>query len=429
MDADAATEEALKQVCAASPDTAADAFTALRRARGSAALRRWEAKADVLQFLAKLYEQKRLYRRQVASFADVLLRQPGWMAALDSVRQSWPAELAEVANAINPDELEEPPETAEQPGEVEEAEGAEAAEPAPGAEAPRRRSMVDTMSMLDDALKRLAEANYSFAVLTGSGLEEDDLFAAFEVFRRAVCRVTQDSCIDTQLLESITPKDQILKFLLDVYERKRLNRKRAEALLVLLMHLDGWRAAAEETYPEETKQFRGVSLVPDAKEAEAHAAEEEEPALDELDRCSTEAVEEEPQFEELVTAAKRRGALGVLLVRVLAAHNLINADWFSLSDPYAKVTVDKESKCTSVVDDCLDPRWDEDLWNFDVAAESSLVRFEVWDKDSLQDDPLGSLAMPISCAPRSKSRLRFALDQVQHGELEVEIAFLRCPDE
>ena len=30
-----------------------------------------------------------------------------------------------------------------------------------------------------------------------------------------------------------------------------------------------------------------------------------------------------------------------------------------------------------------------------------------------QDDPLGSLAMPISCAPRSKSRLRFALDQVQ----------------
>ena len=33
---------------------------------------------------------------------------------------------------------------------------------------------------------------------------------------------------------------------------------------------------------------------------------------------------------------RRRGALGVLLVRVLAAHNLINADWFSLSDPYAK---------------------------------------------------------------------------------------------
>lgn len=32
----------------------------------------------------------------------------------------------------------------------------------------------------------------------------------------------------------------------------------------------------------------------------------------------------------------RRGAFGVLLIRVLAAHNLVNADWFSLSDPYAK---------------------------------------------------------------------------------------------
>ena len=91
---------------------------------------------------------------------------------------------------------------------------------------------------------------------------------------------------------------------------------------------------------------------------------------------------------------KRRGAFGVLLIRVLAAHNLINADWFSLSDPYAKaeclgkrerivvwvetfpikcsgaqsnlqfigiptptnclpkVTVDKVSKSTAVVDDC-----------------------------------------------------------------------------
>ena len=26
----------------------------------------------------------------------------------------------------------------------------------------------------------------------------------------------------------------------------------------------------------------------------------------------------------------------MLLIRVLAAHNLVNADWFSLSDPYAK---------------------------------------------------------------------------------------------
>ena len=39
----------------------------------------------------------------------------------------------------------------------------------------------------------------------------------------------------------------------------------------------------------------------------------------------------------------RRGAFGVLLVRVLAAHNLINADWWSLSDPYTKAQVGPES--------------------------------------------------------------------------------------
>ena len=50
---------------------------------------------------------------------------------------------------------------------------------------------------------------------------------------------------------------------------------------------------------------------------------------------------------------ERRGVFGLLLVRVLQAYDLVNADWWSLSDPYCKVTVGSVTRSTRVVDDCL----------------------------------------------------------------------------
>lgn len=40
----------------------------------------------------------------------------------------------------------------------------------------------------------------------------------------------------------------------------------------------------------------------------------------------------------------------MLLIRVLAAHHLVNADWFSLSDPYAKAPGDIPETGIDLVD-------------------------------------------------------------------------------
>eukprot|EP00439_Symbiodinium_sp_Y106_P017241 s455_g2.t1 len=188
----------------------------------------------------------------------------------------------------------------------------------------------------------------------------DDLFAAFETFRRAVCRITQDRRINKAALDKIEHKDgdSILKFLFDVHSRKKRHRKRTEALLSLLLELESWKEA-----------FRGPQEEP-AEEAEEE--EEEEEAEEDQRTLSTLWRED---VDEKIDAAAARGAIGLLLVRVVAAHNLINADWFSLSDPYVKV----------------------------------------------KDDPLGHVSFPARLAPTApgQERLRFALDSVEHGELEV----------
>ena len=378
-----------------SSEAKVEVFTLLRRSvpkTQNDTLKRWEAKDEVLQFLVEFYEEKKLYHRQVISLLELLLQQPGWAA----VRKDWPEEMAKVAAAAAKSDVAQ--------AEVEAAGGYTASD-LPVAP---QRSMADTLAMLEDSLQRLSNANFSFTVLTGSGLEEDDLVKAFELFRRAVCRVTQDQRIEMSVLDQIGRKESILQFLLEVMDRKPRHKKRIESLLVLLLQLDSWRRVAEnESLKDATAKYRGNL---EKEDANANDADVDVP-LDEV--------------KELLADAKRRGAIGVLLVRVVAAYDLINADWFSLSDPYAKVTVDKVSKTTAVVDDCLDPCWDEDLWNFDVMAESSFVRLEVWDKDSIQDDPLGSVAIPITMTPSELKNLRFQLDRVAHGELEVEMQFLR----
>lgn len=390
-------------------------FTALRRhgTKAPQQLATWEAKAELLRFLAEFYQEKRLYHRQVVSFLELLFEQPGWAAAAHALRNDWPEEMAKVIP-----EASETGTGTEVPATVqgETATGTTGSTGSTGGyavEAPvtPQRSMADTFAMLEDALKRLSDANYRLAVSTGSGLEEDDHLAAFEVFRRAVCRVTQDHRIQKNVLDQISPKDLILQFLLEVMDQKPRHKKRVEALLLLLMHLESWRSVAEAE-----KLHAATALYRKSMESVEEAEAEDVAVV-------------ETELEELLADARRRGAFGVLLIRVVAAHHLVNADWFSLSDPYAKVTVDKVSKTTPVVDDCLDPHWDEELWNFDVEAESSIVRLEVWDKDTVQDDSLGSISIPISMTSSEMKRLRFHLDRVAHGELEVEMQFCRLQTE
>lgn len=439
MDLETALAKAAALPPGAEGDRLAEIFLALRRSasapKAAEVLQRCSEKASVLRFLLAVYERKRIFRRQVAAFCSLLGRY-GWAAALASdteLRQRWPSEMQmEVANCGYASTVSEPPGAPPKEDAETEQAGSTASlsdedeEGSPVATVAPQRSMADTLAMLEDGLKRLAAAKYSFTVLTGSGLDEDDLFAAFETFRRAVCRITQDSRINKAALDKIEHKDSILKFLLDVHSRKKRHRKRTEALLSLLLELESWKEAFadDEDLQAAIAEFRGPEMEEPAEEAEEE--EEEEDAEEDPRTLSTLWRED---VDEKIDAAAARGAIGLLLVRVVAAHNLINADWFSLSDPYVKVKVGRQKQSTAVVDDCLDPRWDSETWFFDIPAETTLVRFEVWDKDALQDDPLGHVSFPARLAPTApgQERLRFALDSVEHGELEVEMAFLRCP--
>eukprot|EP00438_Fugacium_kawagutii_P030944 Skav233227 [mRNA] locus=scaffold1215:250961:256033:+ [translate_table: standard] len=92
----AALEDALRQASdpalSLSGEQKAQLFTTLRRhaARApKAQLGAWQAKAELLQFLAQFFKEKRFYHRQVISFLELLLEQPGWAAAAEPLRRAW----------------------------------------------------------------------------------------------------------------------------------------------------------------------------------------------------------------------------------------------------------------------------------------------------------------------------------------------------
>jgi hypothetical protein len=88
-----------------------------------------------------------------------------------------------------------------------------------------------------------------------------------------------------------------------------------------------------------------------------------------------------------------------LRVTIVSAAGLRNADTLGSgkSDPYCAVEVEgvKGLKlCTKVVDNSLNPVWNEDLDFTDYVAGKGLV-FKVWDKDPWpkSDDPLGHVTL------------------------------------
>jgi len=129
------------------------------------------------------------------------------------------------------------------------------------------------------------------------------------------------------------------------------------------------------------------------------------------------------------------GLLGMLSVRIIAAFNLVNMDSGILgdvSDPYVKFWLDsqseEQSQKTETINNDLNPVWSTDPYSFPITSQDDLLHLEVWDSDMLTaDDLLGRLIIPIEhivCGePNQVLRLRDHLQDTQHGELEVEVAF------
>jgi len=130
-----------------------------------------------------------------------------------------------------------------------------------------------------------------------------------------------------------------------------------------------------------------------------------------------------------------QGQQGMLSVRVVGAYNLVNADSGILgdvSDPYVTLRLgsqpEKQRKRTHTINNDLNPVWNSSPFLFPVYKDDDTLHLEVYDEDTFSsDDFLGRLTVPlyrIICGqPNRAVRIRDKLQDIQHGELEVEIGF------
>lgn len=129
------------------------------------------------------------------------------------------------------------------------------------------------------------------------------------------------------------------------------------------------------------------------------------------------------------------GHIGVLSVRIIAAYNLVNMDAGALgdvSDPYVSFRLQSQSeqlrKRTHTINNDLNPRWNLPPQLLQLSLEDDQLILEVWDEDvGTSDDFLGRMKIPlhniIHGQPNKAVRIRDELQDIQHGELEVELGF------
>lgn len=101
--------------------------------------------------------------------------------------------------------------------------------------------------------------------------------------------------------------------------------------------------------------------------------------------------------------------MGRLDVRICAAKNLPNTQLVGSVDPYAIVKLENHVFNTRVIENSVNPEWN-DIFKFAVAdPDSSQLRIEVWNKNLTADDFLGCVMLSLSGLPRDEVSDRWHL--------------------
>jgi hypothetical protein len=115
------------------------------------------------------------------------------------------------------------------------------------------------------------------------------------------------------------------------------------------------------------------------------------------------------------------------VVHVVRGIKLINTDKLSKSDPYVIVTMDTFSKRTRVIDNNLNPVWNEAFaFTLDTPHD---IHLEMFDKDDqTKDDFMGfakilhsDLMAGVRGSREGKYKALLILERVAHGQIEVEV--------
>eukprot|EP00928_Gymnodinium_smaydae_P005778 TRINITY_DN11990_c0_g1_i3.p1 TRINITY_DN11990_c0_g1~~TRINITY_DN11990_c0_g1_i3.p1 ORF type:complete len:1085 (-),score=233.08 TRINITY_DN11990_c0_g1_i3:328-3420(-) len=99
-----------------------------------------------------------------------------------------------------------------------------------------------------------------------------------------------------------------------------------------------------------------------------------------------------------------RGVIGELRVRVIGAKKLKNMDtglFGDVSDPYVIARMNGVEQKTPVIDNNLNPKWEEgNVFTFPVRSASDILEFRVMNSNKFRDDCLGFYKLGIDRLPR-----------------------------
>ncbi|CAH1765723.1 5117_t:CDS:10, partial [Entrophospora sp. SA101] len=97
--------------------------------------------------------------------------------------------------------------------------------------------------------------------------------------------------------------------------------------------------------------------------------------------------------ESLVGGYPIETAIGVLELKIISAKKLRNVERFGTSDPYVKLTILGQAELgrTKVIDDSLDPVWDETHYLV-LKTLSEVLKFEIYDANEFTADKLLGIA-------------------------------------
>jgi Ca2+-dependent lipid-binding protein len=140
-----------------------------------------------------------------------------------------------------------------------------------------------------------------------------------------------------------------------------------------------------------------------------------------------EALPDRSEALERVHDDPRSAAEGVLRIRVEKASGLLAADSNGLSDSFAEASVGWKKAATSVVDQSLEPTWNEDLELRGTFGElCGELKVALFDKDPLKwSDSLGEVLVDLSPL-KKRSSLKFAKQQLStQGVVSFTVSWIK----
>jgi len=116
--------------------------------------------------------------------------------------------------------------------------------------------------------------------------------------------------------------------------------------------------------------------------------------------------------------------MGRLDCRIVAARNLADTQFISKPDPYCIAKLEKQHHKTRVIDNNVNPQWDEVI-KFTVADENSAqLKVEVWNKNIVSDEFLGQYTISLGGLTKGVVKDGWYLLQQSKTNAEIHLRLL-----